>query len=340
MSEAVGECVQVPADPDIETLSEVLDSAALAEHLRRGCLGRWNGGTVEEVRVVRVLKHHVGQRCTLEIGLRTTGVWHFLIGKVHCEDRSDVFRAMKGIQHAGFGAQDEFSIPQPLAYLPSVHLLLQEKLEGLVAKEVFKTGDERSRTAAAERCALWLARFQAVGPKAGPVFDAECCLSVAQGRTKRIAVLGGRCAEKAARLLESLEQARAALRPVEMRAGHGSYSPAQIILAEGRTATFDWDGYDVADPARDAARFLAALRRLALGKLGSIRALDGAASVFLRTYRFAGQVAVEENLRFFEAAACHTLAAHHLSHPVRRWHEKVEAMLDEGLRIIEGEATP
>lgn len=333
-------CVEVLADPGIETLAEVFDSAALADHLRDACLGRWNGEPVEEVRVVRVLKHHVGQRCTLEIGLRTTGVWQFLIGKVHSEDRSDVFHVMQGIQRAGFGAQDEFSIPQPLAYLPSMHLLLQEKLEGVVAKEVFKTGDERSRAAAAERCALWLARFQALGPVAGSVFDADCCLSVAEGRTQRIAVLGGRCAEKAARLTESLERARAALRPVEMRAGHGSFSPAQIILAEGRTATFDWDGYDVADPARDAARFLAALRRLALGKLGSIRALDAAAEVFLRTYQSAGLMVAEENLRFFEAAACHTLAAHHLSHQVRRWHEKVEAMLDEGLRIIDGEGRP
>src|SRR5712691_4190914 len=284
-SAIVGECVQPLTDPGLAALSEVFESAALANHLRGVCLGRWNGGTVEEARVVRVLKHHVGQRCTLEIGWRRGSDWHFLIGKVYREDRPDILAAMERIQEAGFGPQDEFSIPRPLAYLPSLRLFLQEKVEGRVAKEIFKAGDEQSRAAAAERCALWLARFHTFGPKAGPLFDSERCLSELLERKRRIAKLGSRFAAKAERLFEWLEAAGAALRPVEMRAGHASYSPAQLILAEGRTVTFDWDGYDVADPARDVARFLAALRRLAVGRLRSIRAVDGPAEVFLRTYR-------------------------------------------------------
>lgn len=333
------ECVQPLTDPRIESLSEVLDPAALARHLRGVSAGRWDGGTIEEVRVVRVLKHHVGRRCTLEINVRTESGWNFLIGKVYRKDRSDVFEVMQRIRQAGFGPGDEFSIPSPRAYLPPLCLLLQEKVEGPVATEIFKTGDERSRAEAAERCALWLARFHELGPKAGPALDSDGCLKSAGERTRWIASFGGHCAEKAARLLEWLEQAGAALRPLEMRAGHASYSPAQIILAEGRTVTFDWDGYDVADPARDVARFLTALRRLALGRLGSIRALDGAANIFLKTYRAVG-LQVERNLLFFLVDACLTLAAHAFVHAGVRWQAKAEAMLDEGLRIGEGETTP
>ena len=61
-------------------------------------------------------------------------------------------------------------------------------------------------------------------------------------------------------------------------------SPSHVILAAGRTVTIDWDGYDVADPARDVARFIVALKRLALGSLSSIRALDAVADVFVQTY--------------------------------------------------------
>jgi aminoglycoside phosphotransferase (APT) family kinase protein len=281
------EYVQPLSDPGIATLSEVLDPTALAKHLRVVSQAPWNGGAVEEVQV-RVLRHHARQRCTLEIGLRTEKGWHFLIGKVYRNDRPDVFQAMEGIQQAGFGPQDEFSIPQPLAYLSPLRLLLQEKVEGPVAKEIFKTGDEQSRAAAAERCARWLARFHALGPKAGLVFDSLRYLSVLRERARRIGRLGGRCADKAARLLKWLEDSAPSLRSVEMRAGHGSYSPAQLILAEGRTVTFDWDGYDVADPARDVGRFLYALRRWGLDQLGSIRVLDGAAEVFLKTYLAVG----------------------------------------------------
>ena len=76
---------------------------------------------------------------------------------------------MEGIRETGFGPRDEFSIPQPVGYLPSLRLLLQEKVEGPVASEVFKNGDERSRAEGAERCALWLAQFHARAPKVGPV---------------------------------------------------------------------------------------------------------------------------------------------------------------------------
>jgi aminoglycoside phosphotransferase (APT) family kinase protein len=325
----VFECVEPLVDLGLGTLSEVFDPAALANHLRGVSLGRWNEANVEEARIVRVIKHHVGQRCTLEIGLRTENGWHYLIGKVYRDDRPDIFHAMERIQQAGFGPHEEFSIPRPLAYLSSLHFFLQEKVEGPMAKELFKSGDERTRAAAAKRCALWLARFHELGPKAGPVFDTERCLSVLRERTRRIARLGGRCSKKAKCLLEWLEHAARQLRPVEMRAAHGSYSPAQLILAEGRTVTFDWDGYDVADPARDVARFLYALRRLALDQLDSVRALDGAAMVFLETYLAVGPPELRTNLSFYQVAACLKLAR-----TAAHWQEKSEVMLDEGLGLL------
>jgi aminoglycoside phosphotransferase (APT) family kinase protein len=165
-------------------------------------------------------------------------------------------------------------------------------------------------------------------------------LNLTREWARRIARLGERCAKKTKRLLEWLEAAGTALHPVEKCAGHASYSPAQVILARGRTVTFDWDGYDVADPARDVARFLAALRRLALGRLRSIRALDGAADIFLKTYRSVGPPEADRNLRFFLADTCLTLAAHDFARPGISWQDKGEAMLDESLRIAGGECTP
>jgi hypothetical protein len=332
----VFERVQPLTDLGIATLSEILDPTALIKHLRGVSQAPWNGGAVEEVQV-RVLRHHEGLRCTLEIGLRTDHGWHFLIGKVYHRDRFDVFQAMEGIQQAGFGPRDEFSIPQPLAYLASVRCLVQEKVEGPVAKEIFKTGDERSRAAAAERCARWLARFHAVAPKAGPIsYPHDHLKSKSMQRCwHKITKLGGPLADKAARLLQRLEGASSSLSPVEMRPSHGDYGANQLILAEGRTVAIDWDGYDVADPARDVGRFRAALRRLALIRLGSIRALDAAAEVFLRTYLAVGQPLAERNLPFFQAAAFLKLATHHLSPSAPHWEKRAEAMLDEGLRVLE-----
>ena len=189
---------------------------------------------------------------------------------------------------------------------------------------------------------MWLARFHALGPKVGSRTYANDYLSSKsmQRYSREIAKRGGRYADKVACLHQRLEDAMPSLSPAELCAGHGSYSAAHVILGQGRTAVIDWDGYDLADPARDVARFLAALRLPALGRLGSIRALDGTAEVFLNTYLAVGPPEVKKNLRFFEAATCLNLARHTLCRPGPRRQakqDKAEAMLDEGFRVLDGE---
>jgi aminoglycoside phosphotransferase (APT) family kinase protein len=326
-------------DLGLATLSEVLDPIALVKHLRGVSRAPWNGHAVEEVRT-RVLKHYFGRRCTLEIGLRTAKGWHSLIGKVYRKDRSKVFHMMEQVQRVGFGPRDEFSIPQPFAYLSSLRLLLQEKVEGPLADEIFKAGDEQSRAVAAERCGLWLARFHALAPKAGPVSYAKDYLDSdsMQRCSREMTNLGGQLADKVARLLKRLEDASSSLSSVEMCPGHGGYRATHVILVPGRTVTFDLDTYDVADPARDVARFVSALRSQALAQLGSIRMLDGAAEVFLNAYLSVGPPDVKKNLCFFEAASYLKRAKHSLSRSLPNGQERAETLLDEGLRVLNGKA--
>lgn len=332
----MSECVQMLIDPGIETLAEVIDPMTLAKHLSASSISSTDGRAIEEVQV-RVLKHWPGRRVTMEIVLRSGNGWRSVIGKIFRKDRSHIFEAMREIQQVGFGVKDEFSIPQPIAYLPSLRLYLQEKVEGTPAEEIFKTGEERSRTEAAALCGRWLARYHALAPKMGDVCVAKEHLDSKSMRrcANEMAKLGGHLAGKADQLVQQLEDAATSLSPVEMRAGHGGFRASHVILCPGRTVTFDLDTYDVADPARDAARFLAALRNSALNRLGSIRALDGPADVFLRTYRAAGKSEWTKNLHFFEAAACMKRAKQNLRHRGPGWEEKMEAMLDEGLRIAE-----
>ena len=326
-------------DLGLATLSEVLDPIGLVKHLQGVSLAPWNGNAVEEIRT-RVLKHYPGRRCTLEIGLRTVKGWHSLIGKVYRKDRSKVFQMMERVQEAGFGPHDEFSIPQPIAYLSSLRLLLQEKVEGPLADEIFKAGDEQTRAAAAERCGLWLAKFHALAPKVGSVSSAKDCLDtdLIQRCSREMTDLGGHLAEKAAWLLKGLEEASSSLSCVEMCPGHGGYRATHVILVPGRTVTFDLDTFDVADPARDVARFISALRTQALAQLGSIRMLDGAADAFLSAYLAVGPPDVKKNLCFFEAASCLKRASHSLSRSLPDGRERAEAMLDEGIRALNGKA--
>src|SRR5438034_1759546 len=60
---------------------------------------------------------------------------------------------MEEIRQAGFGDEEEFSIPRPLAYLPSLRLLLCEKVVGTRARSIIADPIAPDRIAAVERCA-------------------------------------------------------------------------------------------------------------------------------------------------------------------------------------------
>ena len=262
---------------EIPTLSAALDPVELHKHLLPFSSASWHKGSVKAVEI-RILKSHRASRCTVEIGLLTAAGWHYLIGKVYARDRSDVFLAMQRIERAGFGPEQESSIPQPLAFIPALNLVVQEKVDGPLARELFVTGNEQQRIEAAARCARWLASFHALAPRTGPLLDRLTLLTSTAKWSRSIAALSDRLADKTARLSEWLEASASTGARTQMCAGHGSYSPAQVILTAKRTVALDWDGFDIADPGRDVARFLIALRRLALGRLGSIRGRRGRGS--------------------------------------------------------------
>src|SRR2546422_11093979 len=152
-------------DPAIPALPAVLDPVALSRQLR-GALPRQTRG-LKDIEV-RLLRHHPGKRCVLEVAWRTADATHSLIGKVYAKDRSDVYRVMDQLRRAGLGPHEAFSIPQPMAYLEALQLLLQERIAGRPATESLLCDDEYERARAAQRCATWLAKVPTVAPLIRP----------------------------------------------------------------------------------------------------------------------------------------------------------------------------
>ena len=315
---------------EIPTLGTVLDPEKLGKQLEGLPVSQWRSAMGELE--VQALKCASTNRSTFKIVLRTD-----LIGKVYAEDRADVYQVMEAIRRAGFGSEAMFSIPRPVAYLPSLRLLLQERVEGVKARKIFLKGDEPQRTQAAERCAQWLARFHALAPPSGRVFAVEEILARRAREWRLLSEEGGPLGAKAKRLLERLRAAASSLNPIPMCAGHGDFSANQIIFAGGRTVVFDWDFYNIADPTSDVARFVVGLERMASHRLSSIRTLDGCAEVFLKTYLSSGgHPQVAAHLPFYRAV-CYLRGA---LWDVKRaepseWHERADAMLNEGLRCLE-----
>jgi aminoglycoside phosphotransferase (APT) family kinase protein len=316
-------------DADISTLGAALNPSVLAKVLKQVSGSQWRDA-LGEIRI-NVLKWHKAKRCTFEI----VGSAH-LIGKVYAKDRPQVYEVMEGLQRAGFGPGAEYSIPQPIAYLPSLRLLLQERVAGTPAREIFSAGDDHQRALAAERCARWLARFHALAPPWGPLLDAKEILGRSERKGNLICEEDVALTAQADLLLERLRAARPALGTIPLCAGHGDYNHYQVILAEGRTVVVDWDLYNIADPTHDVATFIVGLERRALKELGSIRALDGAAAVFLETYLASGgHSGVVAHLPFYKTVSYLRSASFEVKKKTLQWRERSEAMLDEGLRALE-----
>jgi len=169
MSELDSSESPLASDPGIPTLQKACDPVVLGEYLPEVLPSEW--GAIRNVRL-QVLRHYPRNhpRCTFEITLGTTRGCYSLIGKVYAEDRSDVYHAMEEIRRAGFGSEDEFAIPRPVAFLAPLRLLLYEKAPGTSTKVFIRSPNESDRVLAAERCARWLARFHAIAPRSGRVF--------------------------------------------------------------------------------------------------------------------------------------------------------------------------
>src|SRR6266576_1432492 len=209
-------------DPSIPTLAAVLQGKETQSHLRHLASLPWKLDRLNDIRT-RLIKLQKGNRCTLEIALRTEGGWHYLIGKVYSRDRSDVFEAMKNIWQSGLEGGAEFSIPRPVAYLSSLRLLLQERVEGMPAKRLLLDGNASQRVEVAERCALWLTRFQALAPQQGKIMDVQRILRHSERRVQFIVDTGVPFAGKAHNLFQRLAVAPPTLERNEMCAGHGAY---------------------------------------------------------------------------------------------------------------------
>jgi aminoglycoside phosphotransferase (APT) family kinase protein len=323
--------------PDISALSAVpIDGTALAHQIGLLPTSQWPWGVPQEVEI-QVLRYHPEPHCTFELVVHTQSGCQRLIGKVYATDHHDVYQVMEALGRAGFGSDAEFSIPVPVAYLPSLRVLLQERVEGTPVEDIFKQGDELQCARAAERCGRWLARFQTVAPPSGRISGMERFVRSAERKCHLISERDGPLATKAEQLLERLRAATLCLDAIPKCAGHGDYCEHQIIFAERRTVVFDWDLYDIADPARDVAQFIVSMERLAMRHLGSVRALDGIAKVFLRTYLGAGgHPQVLATLPFYKAVFWLKGRKNAIQTNAPGWRERAETMLEESLRNLAG----
>jgi hypothetical protein len=114
--------LQSDAAEAVTRFAAAFEQAEVRHELDRLC-SEWWGRRLQDVRL-QALKCHIRHRCTFEITLVTDVGSRSVIAKVYLTDRADLFQSMEAVWRTGFGPEAEFSIPRPLAYVPSARVLL------------------------------------------------------------------------------------------------------------------------------------------------------------------------------------------------------------------------
>ena len=316
---------------DVSRFSAVLAQDEFRTELDR-LFSDWKWGIPEELKFKPFKAHD--DRCTFEISGRTGTEWHSVIGKVHTIDRTDVFNALQAVEQSGFGPASEFGIARPLAYLPHLHVLFEEKIHGKWAMDTFMNGDPGEQIETARRSGLWLARFHSLAPRTGETDGPDDLLPAIRYYAAQVRKYGDQFATKSDLLLNRVEAAKPPAESLDFCAGHGSYIPEHVFLSGPRTIVIDIDEHDRADPGRDLAWFTVSLQRLGLKKLGSLRARDEPVDAFLKAYESSRGADSLKHYRFFKAAECLHRAHRDLykrKTPIPQW---ANIMLDEGLSTL------
>jgi hypothetical protein len=278
----------------------------------------------------QMLRYHQN-RCVFNVNIKTDGGWESIIAKLFAVDRLDAFNAMQRIHQGGFGIGAPFAIPQPIAYLPSLRVLIEEKVEGKQVKGVLLQDDELEQSEAVRRCGAWLAQFHNRAPRFGNQVDPRLLLEHVQGWADMVAKFGKPFDSKCESLMKNLAKALPIKGTFEYCPGHGSYIPSHVLLNNGRTVTIDFDEFELVDPARDIAWFLIALERYELKYHRPTGFYQRLAAPFLEAYLKEGNKDSLRHLAFYKGAEYLHRARHDLYKripPVLDW---AEMMLDQAL---------
>ncbi len=290
-------------------------------------LGKNGTQQLKQVTDIKVLKYKPGRRCVLAYQLacadkQTSQPSQIeIIGKVFRDERgSRLFALQEALWNAGFGASpaDMISVPRPLAYVPKMRMLLQDKAPGKTLNELVLQSPIQSLVA---RCAEGLAKlhnsraFDAAPAIEHPAengshsllqsYFLEDELRNLNSYTENLRQFKPESYTDVVRLKESLFAWAGTLpQPGTAAPIHRDFYYSQVLFDGPRLTLIDFDLISLGDPAIDVANFSAHLHFLGLDHFNSLDTLHAEAEHFLKIYARCRQVdeSFLRRLAFYQAA--------------------------------------
>ncbi len=210
----------------------------------------------------RILKYNPGKRCVIEYQFHDgNGPVLAVIGKLYRKNRGEqIYRNMSVLWQAAQynrGTARAFHMPEPLAYLPEIGMVVQTKIVGRLIIEAVAHGDISTA-------------LVAVATNLANLHRLDACLEVSRDMAQHIEkychpgpeVLKATLPEMASLVDEVLDGLIHDLPPeaCEQVAVHGDLNFSQIFIENESASFIDFDGSCLSHAALDIANFLVALK--------------------------------------------------------------------------------
>ena len=275
---------------------------------------------LKRIETIEILKYKPNRRCVLAYELTGRGekngrrVSQRVIGKVFRDERGKrLYKLQEALYQNGFGpdATDGIHVPEALAYVPEMRMLVQASAPGRTLDELSLVGDIGRQV---KRCAEGLAKlhrsraFVNAPDNGRPLFKPYTLADELRGLDDYTA----RLAETRPADMPLIETLRAALlawadRLPETETAvplHRDFYYSQVLFDGPRLQLIDFDLMAVGDPAVDVANFTAHLAYLGLEQFGDLRRFARDIDAFLATYNsaFPPDDTFAERVAFYQAS--------------------------------------
>jgi hypothetical protein len=206
-----------------------------------------------------------------------------IIGKGYFRhDGARTFEAMRLLWSEGFAGDRFLAIPEPIAFLPRLNLLLQGWAPG-DALYAYLEDPERALQHVG-LTARWLAKLHRTRIAAARVLP----LDYEQTKLRTYGeVLIELCPLFAPRIERIVQHILALLRALDLREvvpTHGDFQPKNIFICQNRVTVIDFDRFALAHPARDVGHFIGQSMTMSYARKGSFEQIEPWNSAFLDEY--------------------------------------------------------
>ncbi|QIN81827.1 phosphotransferase [Rubrobacter tropicus] len=206
-----------------------------------------------------------------------------IIGKGYYRyDGAETFGFMNRLWSEGFAEPDRLTIPEPIAYLPEMRLLLQSQAEG---KALYDYIDNPGEARGAVRLtARWLAKLHATGVTDAPVLPPDFEESKLRAYKEMLMQICPPHARRVEDFTEHIISSLKALDPRRVVPTHGDFQPKNVYVLRDRVTVIDFDRFALAHPARDLGHFVGQSMTMSCARAGSFEAIGPWNAAFLEEY--------------------------------------------------------